>query len=323
MQSTLVSIIVTTYNSANYIIETLESIKAQTWKNIELIITDDCSTDKPIQLCSNWLEENNTLFERTEIISVPQNTGVAANCNRGIKASNADWIKFIAGDDILLPNCIDDNMRFVTDNNNVAIVFSQVNLYQDLFMQNNFVTAIPEHFPMNIMNPEFSASDQYKLLLLSDRITFTPSSFFNKKALTKVNGFDESLKFVEDYPMWLKLTRAGNKLYFFEKPTVGYRKHEAASNNMANYGLFKPLYLKSGPFLKKNVYPFLPWDIAADMKYVLGVSNIFQNAGMNKKTSFFEMLYKSVTVYFNPFRFIIYLKKKILGLGRTNLFYAD
>ena len=323
MQSTLVSIIVTTYNSANYIIETLESIKAQTWAQIELIISDDYSTDNSVQLCNNWLAENKSRFVNTAIIKVPENTGVAANCNRGITAANGQWIKFIGGDDILLHNCIEENLQFANEHKSAGIIFSQVLLYQDKFKTENFITAVPEHYPMNLMNPSFSASDQYKLLLLSDRITYTPSSFFKKQLLTDVNGFDESIKFVEDYPMWLKLTKAGNRLYYFEKPTVGYRRHQAASNNMATYGLFKPLYLKLGPFSKKNIYPYLPWDIAGSSKYILFVSKIFQQTGMNKKTALFMVLYKIATVYLNPFSYIILFKKRVLKMGRNNIFYAD
>ena len=62
----LVSIIVITYNSAKFVLETLESAKAQTYQNIELIISDDGSTDNTVQICREWLknnEEQGRLFE--------------------------------------------------------------------------------------------------------------------------------------------------------------------------------------------------------------------------------------------------------------------
>lgn len=323
MQLPLVSVTITTYNSAKFVVETLESARAQTYERIELIISDDCSSDNTVELCRNWIALYKDRFERTEIIIVPQNTGVAANCNRCIRASNAAWIKLIAGDDILLPNCIEDNMQFVAKNPQAAVVFSQVLLYMDEFVPEKMLTLLPASYPMNLMRTTFSAEDQYKLLLLSDRITYTPSSFFNKQTLLAVNGFDEANKLVEDYPMWLKLTKAGNKLYFFEKPTVGYRKHQMALNNMQEKGLFKPLLLKSGPLREKYVYPNLPWDIAGSEKHILMVSKFFQQTGINKQTRLFKFLYKIGTVYLNPFRYIIYYKKKVLKLGITNVFYSD
>ncbi len=54
-RETLVSIVVITYNSAKFILETLESSKAQTYKNIELIISDDCSTDNTVEICQQWI----------------------------------------------------------------------------------------------------------------------------------------------------------------------------------------------------------------------------------------------------------------------------
>ena len=323
MFNPLVSIIVTTYNSAKFVVETLESAKAQTWQNIELIVSDDCSTDNTVELCRKWITINKDRFVRTEIITVPQNTGVSANCNRCISASHAEWIKFIAGDDILLPGCITDNMQFVNANNNAAIVFSQVLLYQDDFTKDKFVTAVPGQFPMNLMNPVYSAADQYKLLLLSDRITYTPSYFFKKRTLLEVGGYDEENKLVEDYPMWLKLTEAGNTLFYFHKATVGYRRHQQALNNMTEYGLFKPLMLKAAAVRQKFVFPFLPWDIACSEKHVLMVSKFFQVAGMNKKTVLFSTMYKIATVYLNPFRYIIYFKKRVLKKGDKDVFYVS
>src|SRR5215213_614705 len=106
----LISIIVITYNSESYVIETLESAKNQTYENIELIITDDGSTDETISLCQQWLTKNRHRFVRSEMITVEKNTGIPANCNRGVRAANGEWVKIIAGDDILDEKCIQLNV---------------------------------------------------------------------------------------------------------------------------------------------------------------------------------------------------------------------
>ena len=79
----LVSIVLITYNSSKYILETLESVKNQVWENIELIISDDGSTDDTTTICSNWLEENKERFQNVQLITVAKNTGIPSNCNRG------------------------------------------------------------------------------------------------------------------------------------------------------------------------------------------------------------------------------------------------
>ena len=98
----LVSISVITYNSSKYVIETLDSAKAQTYQNIELIISDDCSTDNTVEICKNWINDNKERFVRTELITVKKNTGISPNCNRANNAANGEWIKEIAGDEIEL-----------------------------------------------------------------------------------------------------------------------------------------------------------------------------------------------------------------------------
>ncbi len=116
MDFQLVSIAVIIYNSSKYVVEMLESVKAQTYANIELIISDDHSTDDTVNVCQQWIEKNKEKFIRTDLITTPENKGVSANCtncNRGIKAAQGEWIKFIAGDDILLPECIEDNMNLL------------------------------------------------------------------------------------------------------------------------------------------------------------------------------------------------------------------
>ncbi|MBT1700531.1 glycosyltransferase [Fulvivirgaceae bacterium PWU4] len=323
MATPLVSVIVTSYNSARFIVETLESVKAQTYQNIELIISDDCSTDDTVAVGRAWLEKNGSRFVRTDLITVPQNTGVSANCNRCIKASRAEWIKFIAGDDILLPNCIEDNMSFVMERPEVKILFSQVALYADNFHEKSFLRILPAQFPVNIMKPELSADDQFRLLLISDRISFTPSYFFNKQALTSVGGYDERHKVAEDYPMWLKLTHAGFRLYFMMKLTVGYRQHGQALNNIGNQQIFKPLLLKTHFFRKEFVYPYLPWDIIGQERFVILVSRLFQSAGLNKNKAFQKTLYKFLTVYLNPFQYAVAFKKRVLGKGKHDVFYSN
>ena len=70
----MVSIIVITYNSAKYVLETLESARAQTYQNIELIISDDGSQDNTVEMCKDWLSENNKCFVSTELLTVEKNT---------------------------------------------------------------------------------------------------------------------------------------------------------------------------------------------------------------------------------------------------------
>ena len=84
-EDALISIVVITYNNSNYIEETLESIKSQTYNNIELIVSDDCSTDKTVEITEEWIDKNRDRFANVKLITTPVNTGISKNCNRGLR----------------------------------------------------------------------------------------------------------------------------------------------------------------------------------------------------------------------------------------------
>ena len=74
-----VTVSVITYNSAKYVAETLESIKNQSYPNLILQISDDCSTDNTIDICKSWINKNKDRFVKTKIIVSEYNTGVNGN----------------------------------------------------------------------------------------------------------------------------------------------------------------------------------------------------------------------------------------------------
>lgn len=317
-----VTVAVATYFSAQYVIETLESVYHQTYRDLALVISDDGSTDGTIELIRDWAAapRNQERFVNIKVITVEKNTGISANSNRCIAAAPSDWIKFLAGDDILLPNCIADNMAFVQENPEAKVIFSQVRLYQDHFTPESYMKTLPLDFPNNLMHPDFTAHDQNRLLLVSDRINYTPSYFFNKQAVLKVGGYDEANRLIEDYPMWLKLTAAGEKLYYHHHETVGYRIHQKAANNVGDAVLFKPSVLNSYQIRKKIAHPFLPFEIGKSEQLVYGISKLFQNLGWNKNKGIYPSLYRMACFYLNPFYYIFALKKR-LPQNKTNFFY--
>ena len=88
----LISVLVIAYNSAKTIIETLDSIKKQTYPELELIVTDDCSSDNTIFITKKWIENNHGRFIRVKLVTSAQNTGISANYNRGEDECSGEWI---------------------------------------------------------------------------------------------------------------------------------------------------------------------------------------------------------------------------------------
>ena len=216
----LVSVAVITYNSSKYVLETLESIKAQTYQNIELIISDDCSTDNTMQLCKNWCEQNRERFARIQFIEVEQNAGVSANCNRADCACQGEWVKLIAGDDLLLPNCITDFMEYALKNQDVVCMFGKIEIFDDKQKKVIKNDTWPDYSIFQLNNSE----EQYKYLVRKGNCIPAASCFYNKRKCDMLGiHYDERIPFIEDRPRWYQLFEKKVKLYFVDKYVVRYR----------------------------------------------------------------------------------------------------
>jgi len=267
----LVTIIIVTYNSSKYVLETLESAKLQTYPNIELIVTDDCSTDLTVDLCTNWIGINRSRFIRVELLTASKNTGIAANLNRGYHASKAKWIKAIAGDDALLPNCIEDNMNFVFANPKVKIVHSIAKAYINSFCSKNFIQLIDMSDQFNFSD-KLTANDQYELLLRKSFVV-APTVFVNLELIELIGYSDESIPCIEDWPIWLKITKAGEKIHFLNAITVMYRLHnESVQNKKDDKFLYNDYFLKQRPIYLKyiNNYVSIAERILIEVNFYFG-----------------------------------------------------
>lgn len=321
--SSLVSVVIVAYNSSPFIVETLDSVLKQTWVEIELIITDDCSTDDTVEICRNWIDKFGRRFFRIELITSENNTGISANANRGLYVTKGDWIKFLGADDILKPDCIKDNMEFIASNHDVKVLFSRIEVYSDSFKSKNLIETIPgiPYNPKGILAPQRCADSQYKMLLTSDRIHFTPSAFLFRDTIIAIQGFDERFKFLEDYPLWLTLTKNGIRLHFMDKTTVGYRRHSGAVNNSGRDYLVNPNYFKSEQFRRIYTYPYLPATIRISQRYEWYALQIFRCNRLNRNKQPFRILLDLLKVYLNPIRYFIYLKKCFIIDLKNNEFY--
>lgn len=250
--SPLVSVVIVTYNFEKYITEALESVKAQTYENLELIISDDFSKDNTVGICKDWLEENKNRFKRTEIITIEKNTGVSSNCNRGFNAARGEWIKSFAGDDMLLPNCISRFIKQIQTLNDISFLCSDAEIFGDNIVSKRILTdrtwldnSIKRIKSLN------TCEEQYKELKIKNMIC-APSAFYKKSTFTAIGGFDEQIKLLEDYPFWIKATRKGHKIVCIDEKLVRYRMNGNSVQTNSKYPLAFELVLQK--YIFKNIF---------------------------------------------------------------------
>ncbi len=228
-----VTVSVLSYNSANFIIETLDSIYNQSYPHLILQVCDDCSTDDTLTLCQKWIDTHGSRFVKTKIIQPESNTGVTANCNRAWEHCETDYCKDIAGDDILLPNCIEDNMKYASAHPEALIIFSRLEVLPCRSDASKVEREAYEAYAKSYRYSFFTLSDEEQATLLekSNRL-YAPTAFYKVKELLAMGlRHDERIPDIEDYPKWLNALHMGIKFHFFDIATVGYRYHNASMSN--------------------------------------------------------------------------------------------
>jgi len=213
-----VTVGIVTYNSSKTVIETLESIKAQTYDKLHLIVSDDCSTDNTIDICNQWIEKNADRFISTRVLTVSENTGVAGNSNRVWDACQTEYYKGIAGDDCLIPDCVETYVAYMESHPSTVVVFGKV----ICFGKRRYIKRYQSQFDYSFF--DLSAQEQHSRLVNSSNCIPAGSTFIRIRRIRELNiRFDERIPLLEDWPMWIMLTGKGVKLEFLDKYTVRYR----------------------------------------------------------------------------------------------------
>lgn len=216
----LISVIVVTYNSSEYIEECLDSVFLQAYQDIELIVTDDCSRDNTVPIVKRWLEKHHSRFVSTSLVESHINTGVAGNCNRGLQSSTGEWLKFIAGDDLLVkPDCISVFVESLPKTEKVGALFSYEYKLRDGDM-------LLQRFPNEkfFFNKSMTAARQFRVLIKKNFLP-APAAFVKANVVKELGGYDESIPMCEDAVLWIKMTQNGYTLNLIKKPLVIYRIH--------------------------------------------------------------------------------------------------
>lgn len=292
MNTPLVSIVVVTYNSAKYVLDTLESAKKQTYSNIELIISDDCSKDDTVSICDEWLAKNSSRFCRTQLITSKQNTGIGKNCNRGLFASTGEWIKLIAGDDVLIETCVEDLVEAAKEHKECYIFHSLCRRFRDLITDGNELPQ-SKYIPTPLFrNNDVTQKQQYESLMISCPIAAC-TVMINAQILKNLGGYEEKVRVCEDWPTWIKLSQAGYKFFFVGRTTVKYRVHsESVYSGSMKDSVFPMFYMTDKKVYKLYIKSIAPFSIRFYWSYMFIYKDIMVALGMTKRNCFNRFLDK-------------------------------
>lgn len=214
------------YNSEDTILETLDSIKGQTYTNIELIVSDDSSQDNTLEIAKEWLTINKNRFFSATLLESEKNTGISCNCNRAGKLAKGRFIKFIAADDIICSEYIENCISFFLKNPDCNILFTRLTAF--LEFDKTSIINLPEDYAFFKLDKieQFDYIVKHGLPLLP-----TPACIFTKTILENMDYFDEDLPMWEDGPMYFKLALHNIKFYFLDINGIYYRIRRNSLSN--------------------------------------------------------------------------------------------
>lgn len=216
----LVSVVVQAYNSDDTIVRTLESVKNQDYPDIELIVTDDKSKDNTIDIVNEWISQNKQFFKNVKLVTTQENTGIPGSNNRALKHVNGEYVEFLAADDLMSADAVSEYVKFCEENKNVIPV-SRVKLFSD--DDNCDFTSVENYCDKCYEFAKLSYKEQYKMLLIQNRVVAPAAAFYPTSVIRKLNGFDERFRWMEDYPINIKLMHERYRFGFIDKQLIHYR----------------------------------------------------------------------------------------------------
>lgn len=217
----LVSVIITSFNSEDYIVEAIDSVLSQTYENIELIVVDDCSTDSTKSICLSY-------EHLLKFVSLTENSGGPAKPrNTGVKEATGKYVAFLDADDIWVPEKIKVQMSIVTKFG-ARFVSSSMNRFRHSICENlktSNLSCVVEKisFEKNLKKNQVNLS-----------------SVIIEKSLVSEVKFNEleSHVAVEDYDLWLRILKKGINCFKVNAKLVNYRMNpEGISRNKLKHSI--------------------------------------------------------------------------------------
>ena len=221
----LVSVVVLTFNSAATILDTLQSLLSQQYAPLEVLIADDASTDATASIVHSWLLENQGKFARAEWLPSGRNEGICGNIAKGYAHSRGQWLKPIAGDDLLAPHAIARFVATAAESRDDVLV-SRLETFNDGFGSSlRSGTILPSPTDEALID---GAAQAFRRTLLERNAVPAPAIFLRREAYESVGGVDRRFRHLDDWPLWMKLIEAGRSFRMIKEPLIRYRVSAAS-----------------------------------------------------------------------------------------------
>jgi glycosyltransferase involved in cell wall biosynthesis len=309
MKMVLVSVLMGSYNHEKYISEAIESVLNQTFRDLELIIVDDCSTDNSRSIIEKYQAKD----ERVRAFFHEKNMGIAQTANDGLKESRGKFISFLASDDVWVPCKLEKQLALIK-NHEDQVLWSEGEI-----IDGNGVSTGMTFTQMHLASKKKKTGNLFKEII-DDNYILGQSLLFKKG---HVNGitFDLNLKYLNDYRFMVDLA-SKHEFFFISEPLAKYRVHNGNSISKDQTAWLKDLILLGNYFLQRYGD-----DISSNMKGILylKIGKAYYSLGQKDLAKQFYL--KAISVDFLSKEGVLYLTyaltdaKGLLGNFLLSLYF--
>lgn len=228
MDRPMVSIVMPAYNAERTIEEAIKSIIDQTYKNWELIIIDDCSTDRTLEKIQLVADKD----ERIRVLVNPENRGVSYSRNRGVLDGTGDWTAFLDSDDLWRCDKLEKQLTLMQEEKDAVLCYTA-----SAFMDNDgnrYGYVMPAEKQTNLHT------------LLKRNIISCSSVMLQSKVMKQVEMPGDRMH--EDYYVWLTLLQNGYRAVGINEPLLIYRlnSNSKSSGRLKSAKMLFNTYLEAG-----------------------------------------------------------------------------
>lgn len=234
----LVSVVIPMYNRKNTIRRAVESVLDQTYKNIEIIVVDDASTDSSVEIVESIHDD------RIRIIRLPNNQGANHARNKGIRAAKGEYLAFQDSDDEWMPTKLEVQIDYVQKNNLQAVFCSHY------LVGEYSVGQVPSEQIMDYMQ-----NSSVREVLHKQNVIGTPTLLVHRKVIEHVGMFDEKLPRFQDYDLVIRISQKYDIGFVSQVLVKIYNiRTGISSNNSAYIEAVQMLYKKYPNYFDASIF---------------------------------------------------------------------
>ena len=220
----MVSVVIPTHNRVDLLPRAIKSVQSQTISDVEIIVVSDGSTDDTDTLMTKIAKEDSRI---TYISYHPGHNGNYAR-NQGIKAAKGEFVAFLDDDDEWCPSKLEEQLKVMMSDEKIGLVYTGT---QNIFVEENLSYARCPKVQGNLS----------KRILLNNVIGSTTTVMVRKAILDKTTLFDESLRAIQDYDLWVRICQLA-LVGVVSKPLVKYYNYRTTNQISANFSKYEQAF---------------------------------------------------------------------------------